>query len=353
MLEEMMKTRAIAFVGRCLAGAILALVASLAQAAVGVMEIPGKDGDRVVTVFYPSSGQEAQVKRGPFAIQLAENGAPIRGNGRLIILSHGSGGSVWVHGDLAKMLSEAGFIVAGPEHAGDNYRDKDKPGPDSWKRRPQEVSRAIDAVAADARFGPLLNLDKVGMYGMSAGGHTALSLAGGRWSPALMKAHCEAHIAEDFQSCVGLATSLSGGIFDGLKKTVAMWMIRAKLDDTAWYSHTDPRIAAIVAGVPYAADFDTASLAAPKVALGLVTARQDKWLIPRFHSDPVLAACAKCERVADLATGGHGALLSPAPPKLDGLVGELLNDPPGFDRAREVPEVNRKIASFFVQHLAK
>ena len=42
-----------------------------------------------------------------------------------------------------------------------------------------------------------ISLDKVGMYGMSAGGHTALSLAGGRWSPSLLKAHCEAHIAED------------------------------------------------------------------------------------------------------------------------------------------------------------
>ena len=45
------------------------------------------------------------------------------------------------------------------------------------------ASRAIDVVSHDARFAPLLALDRVGMYGMSAGGHTALSLAGGRWSP--------------------------------------------------------------------------------------------------------------------------------------------------------------------------
>jgi len=345
--------RANAFFTRCLAGAAIAVLASLAQAAVGVTEIPGKDGDRVVTVFYRTDAQAQPVKRGPFKFEFAENGPPMRGNGRLIVISHGSGGSVWVHGDLAKMLVEAGFVVAGPEHAGDNYRDKDKPGPDSWKRRPQEVSRAIDAVAADARFGPLLALDRVGMYGMSAGGHTALSLAGGRWSPARMKDHCEAHLTEDFQSCVGLATSLNGGILDGLKKKVVLWAIRSKLDDATWYSHTDPRIAAIVAGVPFAVDFDTASLAAPKVALGFVTARQDKWLVPRFHSDPVLQACAKCERVADFSTGGHGALLSPPPPNLDGLVGELLNDPPGFDRAREVPEVNRRISAFFVKHLEK
>ena len=346
-----MITKAATLFFRSLLGTALALLPYLAQAGVGFTEFPGKDGDGPVTVFYLSAAPEVPIKRGPFAFELAENGAPLRGNGRLVIISHGSGGSIWPHGDLAKLLAEAGFVVAGPEHAGDNYKDQGNVGPPSWKIRPREVSRAIDAVAADARFAPLLALDKVGMYGMSAGGHTALSLAGGRWSPARLRDHCETHLAEDFQACVGLTTRLNGGIFDGLKKSIAMRVIRSKLDDTGWYSHTDPRITAIVSGVPFAADFDTASLAAPKVALGLVTAQKDAWLVPRFHSDPVLKACAKCERVADFATGGHGALLSPPPRKLDGLVGDLLNDPPGFDRAKEVPEVNRRIVEFFRKHL--
>jgi hypothetical protein len=135
---------------------------------------------------------------------------------------------------------------------------------------------------------------------------------------------------------------------DGPKKTVASWVIRAIARDTNWYTHSDPRITAIVAGVPYSVDFDLASLAAPRVPLALVTARGDKWLIPRFHSDAVLKTCAKCERLADI-DGGHGALLSPIPP-LTGLAGELLNDPPGFDRAK-LPEVDRKIAAFFRQHV--
>ena len=64
----------------------------------------------------------------------------------------------------------------------------------------------------------------------------------------------------------------------------------------------------------------------------------------------MLQACAACERLADFATGGHGALLSPPPPGLSGLVGDLLNDPPNFDRA-ELPAVDRKIAAFFSKHL--
>src|SRR6266852_3389148 len=332
-----------------LLAAALALPAA-AQAAVGVTEIAGKDGGGPVTVFYPSSGEAQPLKRGPFTLNFALQGAPLRGNGRLVVVSYGSGGSPWVHSDLARALVEGGFVVAVPEHRGDNYKDLSAVGPESWKRRPAEVSRAIDAVGPDPRFAPFLALDKVGMYGMSAGGHTALSLAGGRWSPARFRDHCETHIAEDFYSCVGLATRLNGDFLDGLKKTIALTVIRWRFEDTTWYTHADPRIAAIVAAVPYAADFDMGSLAAPRVPLALVTARQDKWLLPRLHSDRVLQRCAACVRLGEYPSGGHGALLSPFPPGRSGLAAELMNDPPGFDRSL-LPGMNRRIAAFFRKHL--
>lgn len=332
--------------------ALLALFSGLAQASMGFAELPAAAGDGPVTVFYPSSDPPQPTRRARFTLDIAAQGAPVRGNGRLVVVSHGSGGAPWVHADLARSLVEAGFVVAVPEHKADNYKDDSNPGPDSWAMRPAEVSRAIDAVARDARFAPLLQLDKVGMYGMSAGGHTALSLAGGRWSPAGFMRHCEANLVDDFQSCVGLITRLTGEPFDGIKKWAALFVIRHRFDDDAPRVHTDPRIAAIVAGVPSSADFDMASLAAPRVPLGLITARQDRWLVPRFHSDRVLAACLpRCELIAEMPTGGHGALLSPPPPGLTGLIGDMLNDPPGFDRAGVLPEVNRKTAAFFSTHL--
>ncbi|KNZ31421.1 MAG: dienelactone hydrolase [Methylibium sp. NZG] len=318
---------------------------------VALGEIAATTEDGPVTVFYPSSSAAEPVRRGLFMFNVAPQGTPQRGNGRLVIVSHGSGGSPWVHADLARRLVEAGFVVAVPEHRGDNYRNDRHPGPDSWEQRPAEVSRAIDAVGRDARLGPLLALDKVGVYGMSAGGHTALTLAGGRWSRAGFKRHCEAHLSEDFQTCVGLATRLTGGVFDGVKKWVALNVIRAVFSDSTPHEHTDPRIAAIVAAVPLAADYDMASLATPRVPLGLLTAQQDRWLVPRFHSDRVLAVCKPCEHLADLPTGGHGAYLSPLPPGFTGLLGDMLNDPPGFDRSGLLPEVDRKTTAFFSRHL--
>jgi predicted dienelactone hydrolase len=320
-----------------------------AQAA-GVAELPGLSGDEEITVFYPSDAKPARITRGPFTSELAQNGVPRRGNGRLVVISHGSGGSAWTYTDLALLLVDAGFVVAAPLHQGDNFKDHSGIGPTSWRRRPAEVSRAIDAVGKDARFAPLLQLDKVGVYGMSAGGHTALSLAGGRWAPAQLKRHCETHISDDFASCVGPTTSLKGDIFDGFKKSLSLWIIGWKFSDASWVTYEDKRIAAIVAAVPYAADFDMASLAKPRVPLGLAIAGQDAWLAPKFHVRAVLGACNSCEVVADLPTGGHGAYLSPLPPALTGRIAELLNDPPGFER-QLVPEANRNIVAYFRKHL--
>jgi len=334
---------------RWFAGIALGLLSALAQAA-GLTEIAGREGDGPVTVFYPSGATAAPLKRGPFTLTAAWQGTPVRANSRLVVVSHGSGGSAWVHADLAAVLVEAGFVVALPEHRGDNYRDKSEIGPESWKRRPAEVSRAIDAVAADPRVAALVAIDKVGVYGMSAGGHTALTLAGGRWSPAQIARHCDTNIAADFQSCVGLTTQLRGDLLDNVKIWSALAVIRWRFSDANWQNYRDPRVAAVVAGVPYAADFDMLSFAKPPVPLGLVTAGQDRWLVPRFHSSAVLQACAPCERVADIPGGGHGALLSPLPPNLTGLVAELLGDPPGFDR-RVLPDVDRKIAAFFGKYL--
>ena len=338
--------RAVATLSLLLANAFPA-----AQAATGVTVLAASATDGPIAVFYPTAAVAVPVKRGPFTVNVAVGGAPEQGNGRLIVVSHGSGASAWVYNDLAHSLVAAGFIVAIPEHTGDNWHDHSKIGPPSWKLRPLEASRAIDAITQDARFAPLVDAQRVGVWGMSAGGHTALALAGGRWSPAQLLRHCEAHLADDFALCTGAATSLNGKGWDGLKKMIAMPLIRWHLrGDEAWYGHTDPRIQAIVAGVPVAADFDLATLAKPLVPLGLIQAEQDLWLVPKFHSGAVIEVCKTCEVLASLPTAGHGALLAPLPPDNPPRIQRLLADPPGFNRA-ELPALYERISGFFQKHL--
>jgi predicted dienelactone hydrolase len=331
--------------------ALLAALSAAAQAATGLAEIPGLDSQERVAVFYPTESEGPPVQRWQFSLPVVEQAPPARGNGRLVVISHGSPSNPWVNADLAIALTRAGFIVAAPWHLRDNSSDSSDAGPASWKRRPHEVSAAIDAVLADPRFAPLLAADRVGAYGMSAGGHTVLALAGGRWSPSTLRAHCLAHLEEDFVTCVGpTTTSLSGDSLDRIKLSMARWVIGWKLDDPTSYGHTDARIAAVVAGVPHAAAFYLATLANPRVPLGLITARKDVWLVPRFHGLAVVEACASCEWLVDLADGGHGALLSPHPQR-EGRIAELVNDPAGFDRATEVPAINARVVDFFKRQM--
>jgi predicted dienelactone hydrolase len=269
----------------------------------------------------------------------------------LIMFSYGSGGSAWPVADLALALVEAGYVVAIPTHAGDNYRDMSQVGPASWKLRPLEISRALDALAADAQWSSRLNLKQVGLYGMSAGGHTALTLAGGRWSSGHFMRHCLENMERDFNACVGLTTHLRGNALDSVKLTVARAEHRRRFDDDTLLSHSDVRIRAVLAHVPMAAPFEMNSFATISVPVGILPAGQDDWLRPQFHSDRVLAACPRCERIMDLPQAGHGSLFSPWPQDFAKQLTPLLVDPQGFDR-RELPQIYAKMVAFFQKHLA-
>lgn len=343
--------RRIARAARTSATAVAFAIAATAATAAGVIVLPAPPQSGPVTVFYPTGATPSRYVGGPFSFELAADAAPLRGNGHLLVMSHGSGGSPWPQADLALAFVAAGFTVAMPEHAGDNFHDMSAVGPVTWRHRPKEVSQAIDAMAADPRFAPLLDFKHVGVYGMSAGGLTALTLAGARWSPALLNAHCQAHLTEDFPGCVGLATSLTGGILDPLRVAIARRVIDYKLgDQKALEQWTDPRVTVAVAAVPMAAPIELSSLAAPRITLGLVRAGKDAWLAPQWHIDAVRAACKTCVLVADMPEGGHGSILSPQPAELSPRAARLLNDPPGFDRTT-LPAVDAAITAFFIQNL--
>lgn len=305
---------------QCFAGILVCLLCLVVKCAhaeprsMGFTQLPQPDGGQI-TVFYPSSDSESLFTQGPFSIWLASNGVPVKGNGHLIVISHGSGGSPWVHADLSRVLVRQGFTVALPQHQGDNHLDSSEPGPVSWSKRPQEVSIAIDMIASYLPLADSLLLDSVGVFGGSAGGHTALSLAGGQWSNQRFREHCEYNIAQDFSSCAGFITMLNGSWLDEVKIWLVKRVIAARFPDSSFHQYVDSRVKAAVAMVPYAADFLPESLTNPKIPLGLVIADKDVNQVPKFHVEAILEACIpRCEVVMQLHDAGHGAILSPMPP---------------------------------------
>ena len=332
--------------------ATAALAAALAPAFVhaqtGMMELKG--AAMPITVVYPTTAISPLQSLGPFEIKAALGAAPAQGNGRLIVLSHGTGGSAITSFDLASTLAQAGFVVASPEHKGDNWRDQSLAGPESWKLRPGEVSQTIDAVMADPRFAALLDASKVGVHGMSAGGVSALAQAGAQWSMASLVRHCSANLKDDAGFCLyGLRTPQER------EKRAQSYAIVGTVPasmEVLEPAQRDARVAAVAVSVPVAALLTDASLASIRIPVGVVEATDDDVLLPKFNSSRLLKVCSSCKQIDVLAGANHFDVLSPWPQaigqQLVGLGGGAYGSK--FDRAR-LPASYQKISSFFVQHL--
>ncbi|MFO1326732.1 MAG: hypothetical protein U1F56_05195 [Rubrivivax sp.] len=345
----------------------LALCASLAcshaaaQVGLATLELAGQP----LTLVYPTAEKAARLVQGPLEIEVAVDAAPTPGPHRLVVMSHGTGGSALSDHGLAATLARAGFVVAQPRHAGDHHADASKAGPAAWATRPREVSAVIDALAASPAWQPRLRLDQVGVHGMSAGGGTALVMAGARWRVLDLVRHCAEHGDEDEGFCYNGATSADAraqrkASFERGRSAPEAYL-PAEL--TAWQGgrddpdpRPDRRVAAVSAAVPVAAIFSPASLGAIRIPVAIVGAERDRNLLPAFHSQRVLASCKACVSLGDLRGAGHFDLLAPWPAELAQRVGATQArggfPEPGFDPALRQAAFDR-IADFFDRTLGR
>ena len=315
---------------RCLLATGLWL-ASACQAQTGVQVglRQMQSGDLPITLVYPTNVPPRELVQGAFTLQVSPD-APMlpasQGRRSLIVLSHGSAGSAWPDHALAATLARAGFVVAQPQHRGDNWQDFSRAGPESWKTRPQDVTETINAVARDSVLGPLVRTDRVGVHGMSAGGVTALALAGAQWRMVDVIRHCAQFLEEDIGFCLnGLAQH---PVLQQMRR--AQFAMSQKLPEkflpgamrTAHGGsdqpdpRPDPRVAAASLLVPVGAIFTPESLSRIRIPVGLTLVEGDKVLLPRFHSQHVLRHCTHCSVLSEHPAAGHFDWLSPWPDKV-------------------------------------
>lgn len=319
-----------------------------------------------VTLTYPSAAVSKLTALGPFNINVALNAPPRDGLHRLVVMSHGTGGSALPDHALARSLVLAGFVVAQPLHQGDNFRDSSRAGPEAFESRPNEVRQTIDALASSPVWGPRLQLDRVGVHGMSAGGVTALSLAGAQWRLLNLIRHCNSH-PEDEAFCFNGALTPEQRAERQARFSRARNVPAFFLPDDVKTLHggrspteqqADPRpdlrIAAVTLAVPVAAPFTPESLARVRVPVGVVRAQEDQVLLPQWHTDHVLRHVATSEVLADLGGAGHFDVLWPWPEAVARqtavlqIRGGLPN--PAFDAGLRA-QAHAKITRFHLQHL--
>jgi len=179
---------------------IFATTLAHAANAVGFREFDvDKGGTRPlhVGVWYPTGddGKASVVGETAafYGVRVVREAIPDSSVRPLVVMSHGYGGS-WRNLDwLAALLAEQGYIVAAPDHPGTSTFNKDPAQAATLWERPRDLSRTIDALAADPRLAGKVDVDRIAAIGHSLGGWTVTALAGGRFDAARFEKDCKAN----------------------------------------------------------------------------------------------------------------------------------------------------------------
>ncbi len=282
---------------------------------VGCRNVPvgpsATDPSFAVATFYPTLAPEQPVRLGPYEIDLATDGAPEGEGLPLVVVSHGMGGSPWLYRGLAAHLASAGFVVALPEHPGDNRSDSSLSGTvANLEARPRRLRRVIDGLFADPVLGPRLKPGEVGLIGHSMGGYTVLALAGGR-------------------------------------PTAFPWETPEREARELAVEHDD-RVRALVLLAPAAVWFQApGALAGVTAPMLMLTAEHDEHT-PALHAETVEAGVPDAARIEHhvVPGAGHFSFLSPFPPGLTSPGFIPSQDPEGFDRPAFHKDLNAQVLSF-------
>lgn len=324
----------------------LGLMLLLTVAAVSYMVATGQHGSRpvgfqtisvpdpkgpplTVGIWYPTDAAERPMLLG-LAVQWAAADSPVAGKALpLVVISHGQGGGLGSHVDTALALASAGFVVAAPMHTGDNFADQsDVGGPKWFVDRARHISLTIDYMLARWHGHASIDASRIGMFGFSAGGTTALLVIGGQPDFERLARHC-AKIPEfacNFWK-PGKEPLPAPDTFAG-----------------------DGRIrAAAIAAPGYGFAFVPDGLSKVHVPVDLWNGTADNHVPYASNVAPVAATLGDLATVQRAPGAGHFSFLVPC-----GLIGPplLCHDANGFDRTAFHKTFNAAVAAFFEAKLA-
>lgn len=147
--------------------------------AVGFLRVaPSTHQPLDIGIWYPSEAAAPFAPNTPFGQALAFDGELAGSDLPLVVLSHGNSGWMGSHADTALALAQAGYVAVAITHSDDNDKNE-VASPSVWMlSRPAEVVASINYVLQEWSGADHVSATRIGVFGFSAGGYTALVSAG-------------------------------------------------------------------------------------------------------------------------------------------------------------------------------
>lgn len=314
--------------------ALLVATATRPGRPVGVQQVLAADAGHApvpVTVFYPTETKPSLVWSGLSFTWLAPDAAVAGGRHPLVVISHGTGGAPTGHLDTALALAEAGYVVAAPTHAGDNFRDQSAVGTGDWiVDRAREVARVNDFLLNDWEDRGRLDPRRVGLFGYSAGGTTALVTVGATPDFARVEPHCRTR--PEF-----VCQLMKPGL---------------RVPAAGEWTH-DPRVrAAVVVAPGFGFTFEPDGLSAVRAPVQLWEGDADASLPLATNAGAVRRLLPDAPEFHLVENADHFSFLAPCGVTAPLLPKMLCADPRGFDRAAFHEQFNASVVGFFDRSLA-
>jgi predicted dienelactone hydrolase len=255
----------------------------------------------------------------------------------LIVISHGTGGGASSHYDTAIALADAGFVVAAPTHTGDNYQDRAYSFTRrNFAERARQMSRVVDFMLNAWDGHDKIDPARIGMFGHSAGGATALIVLGGTPDFDRLAQFCQDH--PDAWDCARAKERAQAGP-------------PADPTETLVWTH-DPRVkAAAIAAPAIGYTFTKDALSAVTSPIQLWRAEGDVITPNQWNADLIRDSLPKPPDDHLVPQAGHYDFLAPCSEALAKVAPEICEDAPGFDRAVFHQELNQTLVAFFKAQL--
>lgn len=301
-----------------------------------LIKIQGADGHSFPAgVWYPTQVQPKPTTMLSIVLMDVARNAPISGNDLpLIIISHGNGGGTASHADLALALANAGYVVVAPMHSGDNYADQSAVGSVSWlTQRNEEIHIAIDHMLDNWEYHDHIDPERIGAYGLSAGGFTVLTAIGGQPDLRIIAKHC----AESSEIVCDLLQSVNSPLLNADSATMEKVFL------------PDLRIkAAVVAAPGLGFTFVPHGLDTVHVPIQLWSADNDINVPYATNTKLIREALGSSVEFHSVSGAGHFSFLTPcsfiAP-------SAICSDKGQFDRKAFHTDMNASIIMFFKEKM--